>query len=123
MEKQLPIALIKLTQTKTICWENLNIEQTSRLLSDGESIDGYVYKSIVNSKTVLLFRFMYNCIDEDNIHYRDFSYRLVISDSSGVPETEIEGKYKYNLDILYDMVRESCHGVSNWAREVVELAK
>jgi hypothetical protein len=124
LEKQLPIALIKLTQTKSIRWTVLDREPIClSSLFDGENLDGYIYESEVNNKTVLLFRFMYDYIDEHDTVRRDFSYRLVIADSSGIPETEMDGKYKYCLDILYDIVRESCHDVSNWAREVVELAK
>jgi hypothetical protein len=126
MEKQLPIALIKLTQKKTIHWEILDVyEHANRLLLlfDDGIVDGYIYQSIVNDKTVLLFRFTYKYTDEFGTSHRDFSYRLVISDPFGIPETEIDDKYKYSLDILYDIVRESCHNVSNWAREVVEWAK
>jgi hypothetical protein len=123
LEKQLPIALIKLTQTKSIRWKMLDREQINSSLFDGGNIDGYVYESEVNNKTVLLFRFTYDYVNEDDAVQRDFSYRLIIADSSGIPETEMDGKYKYCLDILYDIVRESCHGVANWAREVVKLAK
>ncbi|MDR2115140.1 MAG: hypothetical protein LBP87_02040 [Planctomycetaceae bacterium] len=123
LEKQLPIALIKLTQAKVIRWKILNRGQINLTLFDGGFLDGYVYETEVNNKTVLLFRFTYDYTDEHDIVRHDFSYRLVISDSSGIPETEMDGKYKYCLDILYDIVRESCHDVSNWAKEVVELAK
>ncbi len=114
--EELVSALIVLTQKKDIRWKVVIVKCDS--LFDGVRVDGPVYKSEVNNKTITLMR--YSCTDYSvcfDTVYPDYSFRLVIGDD----ETELDDN-KYALGLLYDVVRDSCHGVDDWFEDVVELA-
>lgn len=116
--EQLASALVVLTQKNTIRWHcsDRNINK----LFDGGTVDGHIYESDVYGKTVLIFRYAYDYTDEYDHSHRDYSFRLEVL---GEDQPEMEADGKYNLSILYDVVREASHNVDEWAQEVVGAAQ
>lgn len=110
-------ALVALTQQNEISWKICH-DQFSDAIFDGASVFGHIYESEVKGKRVLFFRFTYEFADENDVLRKDFSFRLVVLDEEGLSETEIDDKW--TLSILYEIVREKCHGVSGWIHEVVK---
>lgn len=117
--EQLISALVALTQEEKISW-SLSGPRRGILFDEG-IVNGHVYESNINGKEVLLFRYTYEYSDEFERIQRDYSFRLTVLDGGGVSETEIDDKY--SLWTLYDIVRESCHNVAEWADEVIKSAK
>lgn len=114
---ELITSLIFLTQQEKIRWR---ISDHPADVFDDIEISGYIYEGIFNNKKVLLFRFTYLFGDDEDLR-RSFSYRLILSDLDGVSEMEIDNKYL--LQTLYDIVRNECHGVTDWIQEVIDSAR
>lgn len=116
--EQLISALVALTQEEKISWSLSGPRRG--ILFDAGVINGHVYESNIKEKEVLLFRYTYEYSDECDRIQRDYSFRLTVLDGDGFPETEIDDKY--SLWTLFDIVRESCHHVAEWADEVIKSA-
>lgn len=121
---KLVTALTILTQKGEIQW-HLSDSVGPTQLYDGGVVDGHIYEAKVKDKVVRLLRYSYGFDDDYGKSYRDFSFRLItLGYDVGAalqPETEIDDKSV--LGLLYDLVRETCHGVDDWAEDVVQLAR
>lgn len=109
--------LIILTQQGNIHWKMANTRLPMDVL-EGDSVDGYAYESEVHEKRVVIFRFIFKYLDDDDLFKKGYSFRLAVFGKEGFSEMKFDDELA--LSTLYEIVQEKCHGVTEWINEVVE---
>lgn len=114
---QFVIKLIKLTRSGELDWVSNPV--SNPLLANGEVIIDKIYKAVIDSNTLKLYR--YTCKyfhDEDEFEWVH-RIRLELIDKRG--DTDYEFDYDNSMNDLYDIVREQTSNVSEIVDDLLGL--